>query len=41
MPQGSVVGGPYSSWLKKLPQRPIACMRNRHGATMSAHAQKL
>ncbi len=38
-PTGSVVGGPYSSWLKKLPQRAMACIRNRPGATMSAQRQ--
>ena len=36
MPHGRVVGGPYSSWLKKFPQRAIACIVNRPGATMSA-----
>src|SRR4029079_16996537 len=39
MPQGSVVGGPYSSWLKKFPQRPTACMTNRPGAITSAPFQ--
>ena len=39
IPHGRVVGGPYSSWLKKLPQRPIACMTNRAGAIASAHCQ--
>ena len=29
IPQGRSVGGPYSSWLKKLPQRAIACMISR------------
>ena len=24
IPHGSVVGGPYSSWLTKLPSRPMA-----------------
>ena len=41
IPHGRVVGGPYSSWLKKFPQRPIACMTNRPGATTSAHCGKL
>ena len=36
IPHGSVVGGPYSSWLKKLPQRAMACIVNSPGATMSA-----
>jgi len=40
IPHGSVVGGPYSSWLKKLPQRAIACIRNRAGAMMSAQRAK-
>ena len=31
MPHGRFVGGPYSSWLKKLPHRPIACITNRPG----------
>ena len=31
IPQGSVVGGPYSSWLKKLPQRATACIANSAG----------
>ena len=39
MPHGRSVGGPYSSWLKKLPQRPMACMTNRPGAMTSAHFQ--
>ena len=37
----ALVGGPYSSWLKKLPQRPIACMTNSPGATTSAQRKKL
>ena len=41
IPQGRFVGGPYSSWLKKLPHRATACIANRPGATMSAHSQKL
>src|SRR5436189_2588659 len=40
MPHGSVVGGPYSSWLKKLPQRAMASIVNRPGATMSAQRRK-
>ena len=36
IPHGSVVGEPYSSWLKKLPQRAMACIVNRPGAMMSA-----
>src|SRR4051794_19909744 len=39
MPHGRVVGGPYSSWLKKLPQRAMACIVNRAGAMMSAQRQ--
>jgi hypothetical protein len=41
MPHGRFVGGPYSSWLKKLPSRPAACMTKIPGATMSAqrHAE--
>ena len=41
IPHGNVVGGPYSSWLKKFPNRPTACMMKRAGATMSAQVQKL
>ena len=37
MPHGRLVGGPYSSWLKKFPRRPIACITNRPGAMTSAH----
>ncbi len=40
MPQGALVGGPYSSWLKKLPSRPIACIANSPGAITSAHLEK-
>ena len=36
MPHGRFVGGPYSSWLKKFPQRPIACITNSPGAMTSA-----
>ena len=36
MPHGSFVGVPYSSWLKKFPQRAMACITNSPGATMSA-----
>ena len=39
MPHGRSVGGPYSSWLKKLPQRPIACITKMPGAMTSAHFQ--
>ena len=39
MPHGRVVGGPYSSWLKKLPSRPVACITKIPGATMSAQRQ--
>ena len=31
MPHGRSVGGPYSSWLKKLPQRPMACITKMPG----------
>ena len=41
IPHGRFVGGPYNSWLKKFPQRAMACIVNRPGATMSAHIQKL
>jgi hypothetical protein len=37
IPQGRFVGAPYSSWLKKFPQRPMACIANSPGATASAH----
>jgi hypothetical protein len=40
IPQGRFVGEPYSSWLKKLPQRAIACIANRPGATASAQDRK-
>src|SRR3954454_18302730 len=36
IPQGRFVGGPYSSWLKKFPQRPTASMTNRPGTMTSA-----
>jgi hypothetical protein len=36
MPQGRLVGEPYSSWLKQLPQRAIACIAKSPGATASA-----
>ena len=39
MPHGRSVGGPYSSWLKKFPRRPMACITNRPGAMTSAHFQ--
>ena len=39
MPHGRSVGGPYSSWLKKFPQRPIACITKMPGATTSAQRQ--
>ena len=39
IPHGRFVGGPYSSWLKKFPSRPIACIANRAGATTSAQRQ--
>ena len=39
MPHGAVVGGPYSSWLKKLPQRATNSIANRPGAITSAQAQ--
>ena len=39
MPHGRFVGGPYSSWLKKFPQRPMACITKMPGAMTSAHFQ--
>ena len=40
MPHGSVVGVPYSSWLKKLPQRAMACITNRPGRDDVGPAQE-
>ena len=31
MPHGASVGGPYSSWLKKLPQRAMPCAKSVPG----------
>ena len=39
MPHGRLVGGPYSSWLKKLPQRAMPCANSAPGTSESAESR--